>query len=149
MHPFIYAPNHVIDGHTITYSICWPLQDLNEGDVVYRDFLQGYDESKFRSTRFTVWFNTPTEYFEEQLHKYQQIKPEREAITVHQEYQEKYSPLGAIDAGTEVQKPIKVYSDYVQVVENLTDKARFELVENPKDALIFWSSLDYYEIVRS
>jgi tubulin--tyrosine ligase-like protein 12 len=83
MHPFIYAPNHVIDGHTITYSICWPLQDLNEGDVVYRDFLQGYDESKFRSTRFTVWFNTPTEYFEEQLHKYQQIKPEREAITVH------------------------------------------------------------------
>ena len=37
----------------------------------------------------------------------------------------------------------------MQVVENLTDKARFELVENPKDALIFWSSLDYYEIVRS
>lgn len=21
MHPFIYAPNHVIDGHTITYSV--------------------------------------------------------------------------------------------------------------------------------
>ena len=23
MHPFIYAPNHVIDGHTITYSVLY------------------------------------------------------------------------------------------------------------------------------
>ena len=67
----------------------------------------------------------------------------------HQLYQEKYSPLGSIDSGSSSGLPIKVYSDYVQVLENLSDKTRFQLVDNPKDALIFWSSLDYYEIVRS
>ena len=70
-------------------------------------------------------------------------------MIVHQAYQEKYSPLGSIDSGSASALPIKVYSDYVQVVENLTDKSRFQLVDSPKDALIFWSSLDYYEIVRS
>lgn len=69
---------------------------------------------------------------------------------MHQAYQEKYPPLPAIDSGAgQHQLPIKVYSDYVQVLENLTDKTRFELVENPKDALIFWSSMDYYQIVQS
>ncbi len=69
-------------------------------------------------------------------------------MTVHQAYQEKYAPLGSIDSGANSQLPIKVYSDYALVVDNLSDKTRFQLVENPKDALIFWSSLDYYEIVR-
>ena len=44
--------------------------------------------------------------------------------------------------------PIKVFSDYIQVVDNLTNP-RFKLVDNPKDALIFWSSMDYYEVVKS
>jgi hypothetical protein len=46
-------------------------------------------------------------------------------MTVHQAYQEKYAPVGSIDAGAGSSLPIKVYSDYVQVVENLSDKARF------------------------
>lgn len=84
MHPFIYAPNNKIeDPATITYSICWPVKDLAEGDVVYRDFLKGYTEEKYRSTRFTVWFNTPKEYFSQQLEIYRGIKPLENAITVH------------------------------------------------------------------
>lgn len=70
-------------------------------------------------------------------------------MAVHQAFQEKYAPLPAIDAGGAVQLPIKVYSDYVKVLENLNDPSRFQFVENPAEALIFWSSLDYYEIVRS
>ena len=34
------------------------------------------------------------------------------------------------------------------MLNNLTDKTRYELVDNPADALIFWSSMDYYEVVR-
>jgi hypothetical protein len=45
--------------------------------------------------------------------------------------------------------PIKVFSDYVQVLENLNDPARYTLVDSPQDALIFWSSMDYYSIVQS
>lgn len=75
VHPFIYSPNGKLDDNTITYSICWPLKDVGEGENLYRDFLGGIDESKFRSTRFSVWFNTPPEYFAEQLKTYEQIKP--------------------------------------------------------------------------
>jgi tubulin--tyrosine ligase-like protein 12 len=75
VHPFIYAPNNKFDAHTITYSIAWPLADLADGDVIFRDFLKGFDETKFRSTRFTVWFNTPEEYFVDQLKIYRSIKP--------------------------------------------------------------------------
>jgi hypothetical protein len=100
MHPLIYAPSNKIDDpHTISYSVCWPLKNLGEGDIIYRDFLKGYDEEKFRSTRFTVWFNTPEEYFEEQLKIYITLKPVEDAMSVHQSYQERYDPLPAIDAG--------------------------------------------------
>jgi hypothetical protein len=61
-------------------------------------------------------------------------------------YQEKYAPVPSIDAGGR-QIPIKVYSDYVQVLENLKDTKRYQIVDSPKEALIFWSSLDYYSIV--
>ena len=150
MHPFIYAPNNKIDDPTtITYSVCWPLKDIAEGDVIYRDFLEGYDEEKFRSTRFTVWFDTPKEYFEEQLKIYRSYKPIEDATVVHQKFQERFPPIPAIDAGGVNQLPIKVYSDYVQVLENLKDPARFVLIDSPQDALIFWSSLDYYSIVQS
>ena len=63
VHPFIYSPNMKLDDHTITYSIAWPIKDINDGDVIYRDFLKGIDESKFRSARLAVWFNTPQEYY--------------------------------------------------------------------------------------
>jgi hypothetical protein len=108
---------------------------MNEGESVFRDYLKGYDESNFRSTRFSVWFNTPEEYFSEQLKiyrvrfyefdVYQSVQPSEDAMSVHQAYQEKYAPVGSIDAGAGSSLPIKVYSDYVQVVENLSDKARF------------------------
>jgi tubulin--tyrosine ligase-like protein 12 len=86
MHPFIYAPNNKFDAHTITYSICWPVKDIAEGDVIYRDFLKGFDESKFRSTRFTVWFDTPGEYFQEQLKIYRSLKPAEDPLAVHAAY---------------------------------------------------------------
>lgn len=63
VHPFMYSPNNKLDDHTITYSIAWPLSNIDEGDIIYRDFLKGIDESKFRSARLKVWFNTPDDYY--------------------------------------------------------------------------------------
>lgn len=81
IHPFIYAPSNKLDDpHTITYSIAWPIADIAEGETIFRDYLKGFDETKFRSSRFTVWFNTPEEYFKEQLEIYKSIKPEVDAM---------------------------------------------------------------------
>lgn len=61
--------------------------------MVYRDFLKGYTEETFRSTRFTVWFDTPREYFEEQLKIYRSFKPLEDAMAAHQEYQTRFGPI--------------------------------------------------------
>ena len=120
LHPFIYAPNNKFDDpHTITFSITWPIADVDEGEAIFRDFLKGFDETKFRSSRFTVWFNTPQQYFSEQLSIYNGVKPIEDAMAVHSAYQDKYAPLGSIDDHGSL--PIKVYSDYGQLIGNLTD----------------------------
>mmetsp|Transcript_38682 Transcript_38682/g.28551 ORF Transcript_38682/g.28551 Transcript_38682/m.28551 type:complete len:123 (+) Transcript_38682:604-972(+) len=65
VHPFIYSPNCKLDEQSITYSICWPTSDLEQEETVYRNYLAGIDEKKFRSTRLTVWCETPELYFKE------------------------------------------------------------------------------------
>ena len=127
VHPFIYSPNNVFDAHMITYSICWPVKDATENEPLYRDFLCGIDETRFRSTRLSVWFNTPEEYFEQQLKLYREMKLKDSAMAIHQAYQDKYGPIPAIDAGKPDMLPIKVYTDYIQIQEHLNDP-RFKLV---------------------
>lgn len=61
--PLLYLPNGIIDDQAISYSLLWPIRDLQEGDAIYRNFLVGIDETKFRSYRLSVWFNIPTENF--------------------------------------------------------------------------------------
>jgi len=61
--PFIYSPNCEMDAHTITYSIFWPIVEIGGNETIYRDLLRGIDETKFRSTRLSVWYNTPEQYF--------------------------------------------------------------------------------------
>lgn len=109
--------------------MCWPVQDINEGEVIYRDFLKGYTEEKFRSTRFSVWFDTPKEYFEEQLKIYRSFKPLENALTAHNEYQSRFPAIEPIDKVHQL--PVKVYSDYTVVLEHLKDPLRFVLVDTP------------------
>lgn len=52
--------------------------------------------------------------------------------------------LGAIDAAL----PIKVYSEYYQVVDNLNDPTRYVFVKDPAEATILWTSLSYIDIVQ-
>lgn len=67
VHPFIYTPKGKLDDGAITYSICWPLENIEIGEDLSRDFLHGITEEKFRSSRLTVWFDTPEAYFMKQL----------------------------------------------------------------------------------
>lgn len=70
-------------------------------------------------------------------------------MIVHEAYQEKYPPVPSIDAGENNSLPIKVYAEYIQILDHLTDKVRFQLVDDPREALVYWSSLDYYSVVQS
>ena len=57
--------------------------------------------------------------------------------------------MPSIDAGQTNSLPIKVYAEYIQILEHLTDNVMFQLVDDPREALIYWSSLDYYSVVQS
>jgi tubulin--tyrosine ligase-like protein 12 len=57
--PFLYAPSFKMDDKVISYSLMWPLEDLEEGDLVTRDFLNGIKEEKQRSDRLAAWFKLP------------------------------------------------------------------------------------------
>lgn len=115
VHPFIFSPNNKIDDQTITYSFAWPLRNIDAGEVIYRDFLMGINEEKYRSTRLSVWFNTPQEYFQEQLRIYRTIKPLANTYEIHEHYQSKYQPVDSLEQVFGGKLPIKVYTDYISI----------------------------------
>lgn len=69
--PLLYLPNGKIDEQAISYSLLWPLRDLAPNEPIYRDYLVGIDESKYRSCRLAVWFDIPFEKFIDANHVYQ------------------------------------------------------------------------------
>jgi tubulin--tyrosine ligase-like protein 12 len=39
--PFLYAPNNKLDDKVVSYTLMWPLEEINEGDTITRDYLNG------------------------------------------------------------------------------------------------------------
>lgn len=40
--PFLYAPNNKLDENVVAFSLMWPIKDIKMGDLISRDFLNGY-----------------------------------------------------------------------------------------------------------
>jgi tubulin--tyrosine ligase-like protein 12 len=60
--PLLYLPSGTLDS-AISYSIMWPTKNIAKGNPIFRDYLIGIDESKFRSCRLSVWYDIPFEIF--------------------------------------------------------------------------------------
>jgi len=52
----------------------WPTKDISINEAIYKDYLRGITESKFRSARLHTWFDTPETYFSEELAKFRNKK---------------------------------------------------------------------------
>jgi hypothetical protein len=64
MFPLIYSPNCNADDEKVTtISIMWPIEDILKEDYIYRDYLTGIDETKWRSARLLPWYNVYEEYY--------------------------------------------------------------------------------------
>lgn len=46
-----------------SFTILWPIHNVQKGDECTRDYLFGIGEEKQRSARLTAWFHTPQNYF--------------------------------------------------------------------------------------
>ena len=70
MAPFLFAPNNKFDEHMISYNLIWPTQNLEHGQNLFRDYLFGIDETRFRSAKLACWFDIPYSIFIENYQNY-------------------------------------------------------------------------------
>ncbi|KAL6117127.1 ttll12 [Pungitius sinensis] len=126
------APFFYVQGG-LAYSVLWPLQNLQEGEEVTRDYTYEETDPLVRRCRLLPWIPTdlegvtsattepPDSYFESiALENKEQLPVEIQPNTVPED------------------KILKVYSDMSQVTNNLTHP-RFQLTEEREDADIIWS----------
>ena len=55
------------DANLMPFTVMWPTQDISANEVILRDKLEGFDEKQFRSARLHIWFETPEDYYNQQL----------------------------------------------------------------------------------
>ncbi|KAJ8930613.1 hypothetical protein NQ314_016526 [Rhamnusium bicolor] len=126
--PFIYI------NEQITYSILFPIQDIDEEDLIYRDLAEGITDSERRSAILIPWVPksfghiniTPsfpgTDYF----------------LSGHiNESLPELSNFSEIFSEKKIKPTLKVFTQYSLIRTYLTDN-KYELIENEEDADILW-----------
>nr|XP_046235107.1 tubulin--tyrosine ligase-like protein 12 [Scatophagus argus] len=125
------APFFYIQGQ-LAYSVLWPLQDLQEGDEVTRDYTYGETNSLVRQCRLLPWIPVDLEqvsgFTTEPLDSYYE--------NIAQENKEQL-PVEIQPYTVPEDKMLKVYSEMSQVTNNLTDP-RFQMTEEEEEADIMW-----------
>ena len=127
----------------MTYSVMWPVEDIEARAVLHRDYLPGVNEAAWRSARLLPWCNVYEEYYAAEYQKRKDFIPPFDAMERHQQYQEAYPAPSNIDWDVATQGPIPVYGDYDDFKEYLKDP-RFKLVAHPRDAKILYLTSEYW-----
>ncbi|KAI1882058.1 hypothetical protein AGOR_G00246780 [Albula goreensis] len=126
MAPLFYTPQQV------AYSVLWPLQDLDTGEEVTRDYAYGESKPLVRKCRLLPW--EPVDLREESCHT-----PEPSDLyyeTISQENKERL-PVEIQPQVYPKDKVFKVYTEMKQVLDNLKHP-RFQFTENEEEADILW-----------
>uniref|UniRef100_A0A7N9AX52 Tubulin tyrosine ligase-like family, member 12 n=1 Tax=Mastacembelus armatus TaxID=205130 RepID=A0A7N9AX52_9TELE len=117
------APFFYIQGQ-LAYTVLWPLQDLQRGDEVTRDYAYGETNTLVRKCRLLPW-----------------IPADLEVNSATNEPLDSYYEVMATSLkkhGMTSQHSKLVYSEMSQVANNLTHP-RFQLTEDEDEADIIWS----------
>lgn len=61
--PFIFSKDNNFNKNCITYSLLWPCKNINKDNNLYIDCLSNVTENLQRSSKLTLWFDTPNDYF--------------------------------------------------------------------------------------
>ncbi|GMH16581.1 hypothetical protein Nepgr_018422 [Nepenthes gracilis] len=135
--PFLYMREGNLSS-ALSFSILWPIEDVQKGDECTRDFLSGVGEDKQRSSRLTAWFHTPESYFVKAYEKHLQ-KLQAKHCTQSSSGLLEVSSLHDDDGNV-----LHVYTDIPQIQDFLS-RPEFALTNDPKEADIIWTSLQLDE----
>ncbi|CAG9860371.1 unnamed protein product [Phyllotreta striolata] len=124
--PFVYINDQ------ITYSLLFPLEDINEGDVIFRDFAGGVNDPIRRDVVLLPWVYKSLE----SMSVDPPIPGEEYFLTGH--VKESLPDLSKLELNYK-HKPdiLKVFSQYDLVNAHLTYN-KFVIVDDPADADILW-----------
>ncbi|XP_070848074.1 tubulin--tyrosine ligase-like protein 12 [Chaetodon trifascialis] len=126
------APFFYVQGQ-LAYSVLWPLQDLQEGDEVTRDYAYGETDPFVRRCRLLPWIPVDLE----QVSSVTTEPPDSYYETIVRENKEQL-PVEIQPYTVPEDKILKVYSEMSQVTNNLTHP-RFQLTEEEEEADIVWN----------
>ncbi|XP_013409480.1 tubulin--tyrosine ligase-like protein 12 [Lingula anatina] len=130
--PFFYVPMQ------LTFSILFPVKNLEEGEEITRDYAENTDDPLVKKAKLLPWVPADMTYI-----GHQQEEP-------GEEYFEKYrreEPLPNLDKTFPPlpgDRRIKVFTDEQYLQQYLTSD-RFELVNNAKDADILWLMEHFFD----
>lgn len=124
--PFMHLP----DG--VTYSLLFPVQDVEEGTQITRDFVEGNDQdSRIREALLLPWRNTRFTDVD-----FKQTEPDQKYFL--DGHIEESLPVATCAAPKiDRSRPLRVYTTYSMVQQYLNDPL-FEVVENEEMADILW-----------
>ncbi|KAJ8402457.1 hypothetical protein AAFF_G00369460 [Aldrovandia affinis] len=126
MAPFFYGPQQM------AYSVLWPLQDLETGEEVTRDYSYGESDLLVRRCRLLPW--EPVD-----LREVSSLTAEPSDLyyeTISQENKEKL-PIEIQPHVYPQGKVFKVYTEMKQVLEHLKHP-RFQLTDSEEEADVLW-----------
>ncbi|XP_029018907.1 tubulin--tyrosine ligase-like protein 12 isoform X2 [Betta splendens] len=125
------APMFYIEGQ-LAYTVLWPLQDLQKGDEITRDYAYGESNTLVRQCRLLPWIPVDLEGVSSTITE----PPDSYYETIAQENKEQL-PVEIQPHTVPQDKALKVYSNMSQVRSNLTHP-RFQLTEEQEEADIIW-----------
>ncbi|KAI8791781.1 tubulin--tyrosine ligase protein 12 [Biomphalaria glabrata] len=120
---------HINSG--LVYSIMWPVREIEVGDEITRDYIEGETNPTVRLARLMPWEPVDLMHI-----SYTQEEPSIEYFSSYTQIETQPSPNIKF-IGPNESKKLKVFLEYDKFSAHLTDP-RFELVDNPDDADILW-----------
>ncbi|KAL6460293.1 hypothetical protein MHYP_G00320520 [Metynnis hypsauchen] len=126
MAPFFFAPQQM------AYSVLWPIQDLDSGDEVTRDYAYGEADSLVRKCRLLPWLPADLEGLSDETPEPTDLYYE----TILQENKEKLPVEISVHSVPEG-SVLKVFSEMKQVLDHLKHP-HFQFTEDEDEADIIW-----------
>ncbi|KAH9525039.1 Tubulin--tyrosine ligase-like protein 12 [Bulinus truncatus] len=115
----------------LVYSVMWPINEIELGDEVTRDYIEGEKNPSVRLARLIPWEPVDLMHI-----NYNQEEPGIEYFSSYRQNESLPSP-NVKSAGEFKNKNVKVFLEYTKFSEHLTDP-RFEIVDNPDEADVLW-----------
>lgn len=124
--PFIHIPDQM------TYTLLFPIENVEEGSAVTRNFVEGeYSDTLQKEAMLIPW-----KHYDHFYEKFTQVEPDP-AYFIEGHLVESLPNLEALENTPDHAIKLKVFSEYRYINEYLTS-SDFEIVDNESDADILW-----------